>query len=1066
MVPYSLNLKNFMCYRGEQQPLLFEGLHVACLSGNNGAGKSALLDAITWALWGKARRSSDDDLIAQGEHEMLVDLTFQLHTQYYRVTRRRQRAASGKSSSGKSGLDMQVWDEQETRWRAIGAHTLKETQTLIDNLLRMKYETFINASFLVQGRADEFTRKHPAERKQVIADILDLHDYEVLEERARQRARRLAEQVRVLDGEIKQVQQQANKLPLYEQLVAEAAAKEAERSSALEQATHEKTSIDETVRHLEAQQARHARVAERLQALRHDQRQHEQELAELRAAIAEAETLIQRRSEIEQGAAELAAARSEISRLEELRPHHDHLSEQIRHHQDAIKDELRALQSKRDMREQEARRLREQASTRPALLSELKEVDHQVAALSPHEETLRQVRQQRAELDECISRTNALLLQRGDHASTIRHHHQLLAAKCDEHRRTMRRLEAQLAEVSRWQADYEEATAQRERLETLTSALADIRAREQETAEQVGALRALFEQFTQRAEEIKKRQAMLAETEATTCPLCGSDLGDQGTATIAAHYEQEIADLRERYRTAKRDTDTHEQELARLRGEIKTSETELAEAQKKANRAEGLRQQLEQASAHRDEMVQARTELASIEQQLASGDYAREAREALLTIEEELTSLGAAPPPLELPAAPSPGDEKPKRGTRKTTPREPSPLAPLEAQRKTLQQQQASLEQQLEARPALESKAATLRQRLAEVEQATAELPAVEQQMTRLDTAIEHGDFAHTLRNECRAIEARRAELGYSSAAHEAARARLHHLAHWDEEERRLHLAHNNLQRDQRALERTTRLLERDQAEHDTLLREDALLEEEVRKLPAAQRRAHECAEVVAQQSRELEVARRDHYEKQVLRDQARHAAEQLEQKQHEHRTLVERQGVFDELAEALGKKGVQAMLIESAIPEIEREANRLLGRITSNQMHLRFEMQRSTKKGDPRETLDIQISDAFGTRDYQSFSGGETMRINFAIRIALSRLLARRAGASLETLVIDEGFGVLDAEGRERFVEAISSIQTDFKRILVITHLEDLKERFPAIIQVTRGESGSSWEIAPSLLS
>jgi DNA repair exonuclease SbcCD ATPase subunit len=88
--------------------------------------------------------------------------------------------------------------------------------------------------------------------------------------------------------------------------------------------------------------------------------------------------------------------------------------------------------------------------------------------------------------------------------------------------------------------------------------------------------------------------------------------------------------------------------------------------------------------------------------------------------------------------------------------------------------------------------------------------------------------------------------------------------------------------------------------------------------------------------------------------------------------------------------------------------------------------------------------------------SGGEQFRVNFALRVALSKLLARRAGAQLQTLVIDEGFGALDASGRERLVEAINAVQPDFERILVITHLDELKDAFPARIDVTKTESGS----------
>ena len=107
--------------------------------------------------------------------------------------------------------------------------------------------------------------------------------------------------------------------------------------------------------------------------------------------------------------------------------------------------------------------------------------------------------------------------------------------------------------------------------------------------------------------------------------------------------------------------------------------------------------------------------------------------------------------------------------------------------------------------------------------------------------------------------------------------------------------------------------------------------------------------------------------------------------------------------------------------------------------MSFRFETQReykSNKREDLRETLDMVISDSLGERDYEMFSGGEAFRVNFAIRLAL----VEGAGTTgwerdLQTLVIDEGFGSQDAEGRQRLVEAINLVQDDFAKILVITH-------------------------------
>jgi len=149
-------------------------------------------------------------------------------------------------------------------------------------------------------------------------------------------------------------------------------------------------------------------------------------------------------------------------------------------------------------------------------------------------------------------------------------------------------------------------------------------------------------------------------------------------------------------------------------------------------------------------------------------------------------------------------------------------------------------------------------------------------------------------------------------------------------------------------------------------------------------------------------------------------------------------------------------MIIEAAVPEIEAEANRLLARMTGGRMHVRFDTQRETLAGQVRETLEIRIADELGTRDYSLYSGGEAFRVNFAIRIALSKLLARRAGAQVQTLVIDEGFGTQDAPGRERLVEAINVIRSDFACVLVITHIDELKDAFPVRIEVIKTPEGS----------
>jgi len=162
-------------------------------------------------------------------------------------------------------------------------------------------------------------------------------------------------------------------------------------------------------------------------------------------------------------------------------------------------------------------------------------------------------------------------------------------------------------------------------------------------------------------------------------------------------------------------------------------------------------------------------------------------------------------------------------------------------------------------------------------------------------------------------------------------------------------------------------------------------------------------------------------------------------------------------------------MIIETAIPEIEDEANSLLEKLTEGRMKVAFITQKETKtKIDSAEgkihaiveTLDIIISDEMGERPYEMYSGGETFRVNFAIRLALSKLLTRRAGAKLQFLIIDEGFGTQDVEGRTKIVEVIDTIKNDFEKILIITHLEELKEEFPTRIEVSKNSGGSTFEV------
>ncbi|MEM9977851.1 MAG: SbcC/MukB-like Walker B domain-containing protein, partial [Cyanobacteria bacterium P01_D01_bin.2] len=186
--------------------------------------------------------------------------------------------------------------------------------------------------------------------------------------------------------------------------------------------------------------------------------------------------------------------------------------------------------------------------------------------------------------------------------------------------------------------------------------------------------------------------------------------------------------------------------------------------------------------------------------------------------------------------------------------------------------------------------------------------------------------------------------------------------------------------------------------------------------------------------------------------DTLQQQVDQQRQRLHSHQHQLR---VHQELQQAFGKNGIQALMIENLLPQLEAETNQLLGRLSAHQLHVQFVTQRSGRKK-LIDTLDILIADTQGTRAYETYSGGEAFRVNFAIRLALARLLAQQSGLALQMLIIDEGFGTQDQAGCDRLVAAINAIAPDFACILTVTHMPHFREAFQTRIDVVKTEQGS----------
>lgn len=850
MIPIKLQLENFMSYGKGVPPLQLSDVRLACLSGDNGNGKSALLDAMTWALFGATRAPREDDVIRIGAPLCRVLFDFQLADAKYRIIKQRDRKGSSPVWT------LQVWQEDGTLRNISDG---RETKLQIERLLRLNYEMFLATAYLAQGQADVFARAKASERKQIVADILDLSRYDDLEKRARDRHREAREsrlsaeqQLLQIDHELQDEDRVVVELEAAEAFLADTAAQQAR---------------------LQAERDSARAIFDQCQTFADQARDREEKLREWEADIVEAERECVRLRQLLENAGTL------VARLPEL-----------------------------EQQEQEAERLQQRIQQLET------QVDAATALYREHEL-----------LTDTVNRARAALEREVDRLS-----HEIETYRQES--KELERYESEKATTTAEIAAYGDTEAQRltaeEARANLDERLADLRA-------QHGTTRA-------EQDRLERRLAALTQSDAAECEFCGQALTPTARHAAIEATEETIASVISKLQALSQEGKDLKRHADEARFTVEQIHAAARQVTNLVNRLAHAEQESLRLGGRVALLPDRERRYHELSQQLREGAYAQVERERLVVISAQR--------------------EKAERLTEtlRDLRRQAEPYRQLPRERERITTAQG----QLESEPA------------------------------RLQACEER-------------IREREIRLSRGRPLVEEAKMRATNLPQ----------LRQNLENAEYALRRQT---------EDT-------------------HRAHS-------QMGRLKAER----ERLALRAQERGRVE-------EERTAAARSELlYAELTAAFGKKGVQALIIENALPEIQEEANRLLGRMTSGAMSIAFETHREarTKNAGPIETLDIIISDDLGTRSYEMYSGGEAFRVNLALRVALSKMLARRAGAPLQTLILDEGFGTQDPRGREAIAEALEAISEEFALILVITHIEELKDRFPTRIEVVKGPQGSTFTL------
>ena len=849
MIPINLRISGFLSYLDPVE-LDFSVIEVACISGHNGAGKSSLLDAITWSLFGEARGKSNDVINLHPEVKAAeVIFIFKHEENTYRVQRTLPRNKS-------TLLEFQV--RTGDTWRVLTEKTTRDTQARIEQILRLDYDTFVNASFFLQGKADQFTQQNAGKRKDVLSNILGLEVWEQYKNRTAERRKLIERDVDEIEGRVREIdaelgEEETRKLRLgkLESLLKQLTATRAAQEAILDNIRKNAALLDEQRKLIDALSDGLERAQTGLSTL-------ESRLTAKEADRDSYANLVNRAREIETTYKAWQKSRKELEEWDKIASKfHDHnkqrapLLEQIAAEKARLEEERRSL-----LIEEEA--VNDQSTTIETLKAEIEKV---------------QIRLEEAETR--ISERTALENER----NAGRERQVALRVENDALRVDMNQL--------------------KERIETLKSA------------------------------------------EGASCPLCGQELSEEHRQSTLQQLEEEGKQKGDLYRA-------NQKETADLATQVSNDEAQIAKLASAENERVKYASEISQHSERlgilesfaREWDATNKKRLKDVSKFLEGGKYAVDEQKQLARLDKELAKLGY--------------DASAHDETREK-----------ESELRSVNEEYSNLKAASEVSKQIEGEISSLR---SEIENRTSEIENLEMQYQ-----IAKGN-----------LESAEAEAPNLDAAE----------------------------------------------------RELFRLREEENKARSELGGAQQRVDVLSTQR-----TRKARFESE---------REELLKRIAQHKTLER----------AFGKDGVPALLIEQALPQLEAKANDILDRLSEGQMSIEFvtqEAYKDDKRKDLKETLEIKIKDGAGTRDYEMYSGGEAFRVNFAVRLALSEILAQRKGSRLQTLVIDEGFGSQDTRGRQRLIEAINLVKNDFAKILVITHLDELKDAFPNRIEVEKTERGST---------
>ncbi len=908
---------------------------------------------------------------------------------------------------------MEFQIETEEGFKSLTGKGLRATQEEVINHIKLDYDTFINSAYLRQGRADEFMLKRPSERKEILAELLKLNQYDELEDKAKELSRQLkarGEELERQTGSIKsQLQQQETIAQQRTELETEL--NELQKLQGFDNIGLQNLQVIQHQRQGWEEQLHFVR--QQYNNLTQDSKRLESEQSSLKIQLESLEGLLNQSSEIKAGYARYQTLQSEEESMGALFAEYTRASQLRQQRQQQLSKHLSGIE----------RQLQHSQAQLEALVQQEQDIGRTLNNTGDVEtalEKLKAARQRLSHLDNLQMQVSPLLQQRQQLQTELHRTQAGIVARIEQLQTTFMQLRLQSRKQPQLQQAVIEVETRIEQLDKDKVYLQRLQEKGIEKRNFMERLHAQQREYERLLGELDQKLQMLQNPDAV-CPLCERPLDEHHWNRVADKTKVEYKDTEGQLWVFREQLAVSEREIQLFRQEYRSVNGKLSPYESLREQKGELAAQLQATSEVDIQIQKIADEKERLERTLHLGEYAPQQQKELQELEDYLLTLDYN------------------------------------------EQNHALARSEVERWRWAEIKQGQIKDARKRQAQLAARKPEIQGLISQLENQIKVEQTASEIAREITYLENKIVDMGYDNQRHSQIRIDVRQNQSW-------HLRHQQL-------------LSAESRHPEMKARSQSLEEAAKARLSEKQQLAATINGIVAQleqttnptaqiQDLESKLAnrRRQLDDKLGYLGRLQQQSQYLENLQVQHKEQQQQlkkvrsqQRVYQELAQAFGKNGIQALMIENVLPQLEAETNQLLSRLSANQLHVQFVTQRAGKSSKAKkknakliDTLDIVIADARGTRAYETYSGGEAFRINFAIRLALAKLLAQRAGAALQLLIIDEGFGTQDNEGCDRLIAAINAIAPDFACILTVTHMPHLKEAFAARIEVNKTQDGS----------